>query len=55
MAYLGERPTPLTVTIARDAAPTPAPAPARPAVRRVSFGAVPDFAFQGPGVKLVAT
>ncbi len=56
VAYLGERPTPLTVTIA--GAPTPAPgAPAAggaPAGRRVSLGTMPDFAFAGPGMKVAA-
>ena len=57
VAYLAERPEPLTVTI--QAAPGGAPqtdsggAQARPAAaRRVTFGAVPDFAFQGTGVRL---
>jgi hypothetical protein len=56
VAYLAERPEPLTVTIAN---PTGSPATdsgaaqARPqGVRRVTFGAVPDFAFQGSGVRL---
>ena len=53
VAYLAERPDPLTVTISS------APAAARPAApagqgerRRVSFGTVPDFAFSGPGVRV---
>ncbi len=54
VGYLANRVEPLTVTIA---APTPTTAAARPATapaggRRVSFGAVPDFEFAGPGVKL---
>ncbi len=54
VAYLGERPEPLTVTIAGAGAP----ATARPSGgdagggRRVSVGTVPDFAFPGPGVKV---
>jgi hypothetical protein len=51
--YLGERDTPLTVTIA--AAPRPggdAPAPAPATARRASLGTIPDFAFEGPGVKV---
>jgi len=53
VAYLAERPDPLTVTIPS------VPAAARPAApagqgegRRVSFGTVPDFAFAGPGVRV---
>ncbi len=63
VAYLAERPEPLTRTdvltklAARGDAPAPpAGAPAAPgtgvAPRRVSFGTVPDFAFAGPGVKV---
>ena len=63
IAYLGEREQPLTNTIAKmkGAAPV-APAPAAPGAsasaapaagaRRVSFGTMPDFAFEGPGVKV---
>ena len=54
IAYLAERPDPLTVTIT-----TPGPGTAsRPSAgggeatpRRASLGTVPDFAFQGPGVR----
>ncbi len=50
VVYLGEREDPFTVTIAsRESTPPPA-APAQG--RRVRFGSVPDFAYQGPGVKL---
>jgi membrane-associated protease RseP (regulator of RpoE activity) len=60
LAYLGDRPEPLNVTLASadappgDSAPRPGPAPTRPggSGRRVSFGTVPDFAFPGPGVKV---
>lgn len=57
IAYLGERPTPLTNTIPKAAAGAPSPAPASggPAPtqgRRVSFGTVPDFAFPGPGARV---
>jgi hypothetical protein len=61
VAYLAERPEPLTVTIARPgtgSGPEASPAGAggaqgRPAAgRRVTFGAVPDFAYQGSGVRL---
>jgi len=59
IAYLAERPEPLTSTLtpAGEAPPKPsggspqATAGAPPA-RRVSFGTVPDFAFPGPGVKV---
>ncbi len=49
VAYLGERPTPLTVTIAGAPA-----AGGAPAGRRVSLGTMPDFAFAGPGMKVAA-
>jgi len=56
IAYLAERPEPLTNTIPKAAAQAPAAAEAqRPAPapgRRVSFGSVPDFAFTGPGVRI---
>jgi hypothetical protein len=56
VVYLAERPEPLTVTIAKSGGTTPAAAttasPAAPGARRVTFGAVPDFAFQGTGVRL---
>ena len=58
IAYLVERPEPLTVTIqtggpttrdaGRDGSPSRPPAAAP---RRAGFGIVPDFAFSGPGVK----
>jgi uncharacterized Zn-binding protein involved in type VI secretion len=61
IVYLAERPEPLTNTIrpASGALAAPASAPAQPAAggqpgtaRRVSFGTVPDFAFEGPGVRV---
>jgi hypothetical protein len=59
VVYLAARPEPLTTTIAPatpPAAGTPAAAPAAPGqaqgARRVTFGTVPDFAFEGPGLKL---
>jgi S1-C subfamily serine protease len=54
LAYLAERPEPLTNTItpASGVAPRASVAPAAPATRRVSFGTVPDFGFPGPGVKV---
>jgi hypothetical protein len=56
VAYLTERPERLTVTIASAPAVPPSaasatPAAAPPSGRRVSLGTVPDFAFQGPGVR----
>ncbi len=58
VAYLSERPEPLTATIAGGgsaAAPSPGAqasgAGAGPGPRRAGFGIVPDFAFAGPGVK----
>jgi aminopeptidase N len=54
VAYLAERADPLTATIAAPG--SGAQAATRPAGgqggRRVSFGTVPDFAFQGPGVRV---
>jgi S1-C subfamily serine protease len=73
IVYLGERPDPLTNTIASmlgapatavaggvapgasggSGATSGAAAPAVPSGgRRVSFGTMPDFAFEGPGVKV---
>jgi hypothetical protein len=60
LAYLGERPEPLTVTIASTepddstARPRPSPAPPGGSGRRVSFGTVPEFAFPGPGVEVAS-
>ncbi len=51
--YLASRPEPLTATIGGTAAPRPGGAPA--GGRRISFGAVPDFAFAGPGVRMEGT
>ena len=48
VAYLAQRPEPLTVTIDGTAAPGAGGS------RRVSVGTVPDFAFQGPGVRVDA-
>jgi len=50
VAYLAERADPLTVTIS-GAPPSPA-AGAESSVRRASLGTMPDFSFQGPGVKV---
>jgi aminopeptidase N len=64
IAYLGEREQPLTNTIAsmKGVSPTAVPATPAPAAgraappaagaRRVSFGTMPDFAFEGPGVRV---
>jgi hypothetical protein len=55
IAYLAERPEPLTNTIrppsplAAGVSPSP---PGASASRRASLGTVPDFAFPGPGVKV---
>ena len=47
--YLAQRPEPLTVTLSPDA---PAVTPGSGGQRRVSMGTVPDFGFQGPGVRV---
>ncbi len=57
IAYLAERPEPLTNTIRPPSPPTPGAASAPSAAaasqgRRASLGTVPDFAFPGPGVKV---
>jgi len=52
VAYLAERPEPMTVTI--SAADAKRKLPERPAGKRrkrASFGSVPDFGFEGPGVR----
>lgn len=61
LAYLVERPEPLTVTITSSSNPegragspnrtSETPPATAPAPRRAGFGIVPDFAFGGPGVK----
>jgi hypothetical protein len=58
VTYLAERAEPLTNTIAAAASagppsqPSAVSAPKQGAGRRVSFGTVPDFAFEGPGVRV---
>lgn len=52
VAYLAGREEPLTATITPGGAPPPSAAGAPAAGRRVTFGAVPDFEFGGPGVRL---
>lgn len=65
VAYLAGRPAPLTATmpaagsLGRDspetaAAPPAGDAPPPASARRVTFGAVPDFTYAGPGVRLQA-
>jgi S1-C subfamily serine protease len=54
VAYLAERPDPLTVTIRTapaGASPRPTASAGASEGRRASLGTVPDFAFQGPGVR----
>ena len=58
VAYLADRKEPMTVTIAAGPAPPAGVASGRPAAaggKRVSLGTVPDFSFDGPGVKLEGT
>jgi membrane-associated protease RseP (regulator of RpoE activity) len=56
IVYLAERPEPLTVTIkAGGGGPTAPAAPGQAGSRRVSLGTVPDFAYQGPGVRVSGT
>jgi hypothetical protein len=53
VGYLGERLEPLTVTIEGQAEPQghPGGAPLQ-AARRASLGTMPDFGFEGPGVRV---
>jgi aminopeptidase N len=55
VTYLAERAEPLTNTIAPASKPAgggPPPPPSGASPRRVSFGTVPDFAFEGQGVRV---
>jgi len=56
IVYLAERAEPLTITISGTSSPAPAAGGGDPAARaqgrRMTFGAVPDFEFQGKGVRL---
>jgi len=52
VAYLAERREPLTATITGQGAGAAAAPAARGGPRRASLGTVPDFAFQGPGVRV---
>jgi hypothetical protein len=58
VSWLGGREQPLTVSIPKKdgspAAPAAPPAPGAAQGRRVSFGTMPDFGFEGPGVKVEA-
>jgi hypothetical protein len=51
LTFMLEREPPLTIRIENAETPSHAAAPAQGG-RRVSFGTVPDFAFQGDGVKI---
>lgn len=51
ITYLADRDEPLTSTLAGAAAESKPP-PAAAGGRRVSLGSVPDFAYEGPGVRL---
>jgi hypothetical protein len=51
VGYLAERTDPLTVTIAGPGPPM-APPPAVPGGRRASLGTMPDFSFEGEGVRV---
>jgi len=55
LVYLAAREEPLTSTLAErgDGAPSEGAPPSGPA-RRVSLGTMPDFAFEGPGVKVAS-
>jgi S1-C subfamily serine protease len=53
VVYLAERLEPMTVTIAGGTAPATHPAGAPSAgTRRASLGTMPDFGFEGPGVRV---
>jgi hypothetical protein len=52
VAYLAERPTPLSSNVSGAKSPD-ATTPA--GERRVSFGSIPDYAFPGPGVRITGT
>ncbi len=52
VAYLAERPEPLTSKVSTSSSPGPSPAAGE---RRVSLGTIPDYAFAGPGVRITGT
>jgi hypothetical protein len=51
IGYLAERTDPMTVNIP-SASQTEAPPPSSSSERRASLGTMPDFAFEGPGVRV---
>ena len=51
IGYLAERTDPMTVSIP-SASQTEAPPQSSSAERRASLGTMPDFAFEGPGVRV---
>ncbi len=52
VGYLAERTDPLTVTIAGPGPPIAPTPPAVPGGRRASLGTMPDFSFEGEGVRV---
>jgi aminopeptidase N len=52
VGYLAERTEALTVTISGTGEATPPPAPSAQGGRRASLGTMPDFAFEGEGVRV---
>jgi predicted metalloprotease with PDZ domain len=52
VGYLAERTDPLTVTIAGTSPPIAPAAPAGQGGRRASLGTMPDFSFDGAGVRV---
>ncbi len=54
VVYLAQRPEKLTATIASEPRTRGPGSPGGQGGRRVSVGTVPDFAFQGPGVRVDA-
>jgi len=52
VGYLAERTEDLTVTIAGTGEAEPPPAPSDQGARRASLGTMPDFAFEGEGVRV---
>ena len=54
VGYLAQRPEPLTVTIDMTGGPKAPSRSSQQGGRRVSVGTVPDFAYQGTGVRVEA-
>jgi S1-C subfamily serine protease len=52
VVYMGSREEPLTVTIASAQGERPTASRGPSTGRRVRIGTIPDFAFQGPGVRV---